>query len=73
VPQRDLLLLGTEELSLPVSVLNNFSWCLAVSTLQEFEKKKTVYVTTNHFKKIVIGDGKDEKILNDIMGERYAF
>jgi hypothetical protein len=63
VPQRDLMLLGPEQLSLPVSVTSNLFFSLAVSRLQEFEKRNTVYVTAIHFRKLVIDDGKDEKIL----------
>jgi hypothetical protein len=34
---------------------------------------RKIKVLATHFRKMLIGDGKDEKMLNNIMGEWYEF
>jgi hypothetical protein len=49
----------------------NFSWPLATDGIQEMENSKINIIAT-HFKEMLKCDGKDDKMLNDIVGEWYA-
>jgi hypothetical protein len=52
---------------LATSVFHSFSWPSATDELEEYGNSK-IKIHNHSFQEMLIGDGKDEKMLNDAVG-----